>query len=136
MDLEYIIELLPSLIVISIFAAVFIIPWAINRRTDRKGEECIGKVLRVYADGTDSEGEFLYKVEFLMYVASQDKVMKFSEKIGYSEDAFSIGDYYVLKYCKGDINIFCKIEKDMVPLNVLDKLDGESENLTNDIYKF
>ena len=99
--------------------------------TKIKGEECFGKVIKVYATNKHINNRTVYKADFAVYISSLEKVEILSEEIGLDRTKFPKGDFFKVKTYKGDLNLGKKIDKNQIPIFILDIVNAVSEQ--NDI---
>lgn len=109
----------PILIFVTLFLSIF---WYVgivfvkagykqykaNKNTDLYGEECFGKVIKVYETGAYVNDSPEYKADFVVYIPSINEVLVVSEVIGYTTREYPIGSSIRGKYYNGDVNIIEK----------------------------
>lgn len=104
----------------------------IDKKTDKKGIECYGRIISISESGTYLNGKPEYKAEFLVYVYIENITKNIYETIGFNKEKYPLGSYVKLKYYNNDINIIELIENtNNIPENILKYLDVEIDKNEN-----
>lgn len=108
---------IPCLVIVAMFLFIGVVMiylelkhYLTDRRTERFGEICYGRIKRIYACNASSGGHSELKAEVKVYIPSYDIVVDAEESVGYNTPDYEIGDYVKVKYYIGDINFISKIE--------------------------
>lgn len=96
-----------------------------DRNTKIYGEECCGKIIRVYPSGVRVNGTPELKADVLVYIYSENRTETFSETIGFYPGDYSLGAYVKGKYYNGDINFKEECSESMIPFYIKEKIDSE-----------
>lgn len=81
-----------------------------DKKTDKFGEVCYGRIKQIYNDNVVVNGRLELKAKVKVYIPSYDIVVDAEEIVGYDKPAYSNGEYVKVKYYIGDINFISKIE--------------------------
>lgn len=95
----------------------------INYNTDTKGEECYGRISRIYNSGNYVNDRPELKADVIVYIQSLSDTEVISEVIGFDYGEYSEDSYVRVKYYNGDINFEEVIDENMIPISIKEKLD-------------
>ncbi|MBQ7668922.1 MAG: hypothetical protein IJS47_06310 [Clostridia bacterium] len=109
-----------------IMLAIGIKKFITDKLTDKKGEECYGRLIKVYPSGTYINGQPELKADFAVLLPIENQVEIISEVIGMSDYKFPLGSYWKLKHYNGDINILNQVSKDELPYGTTDAINAYS----------
>lgn len=117
-----------------------------NKKTNKYGIECFGKVLDNSIVNMYTNGRPEYKASILVYIENENKTEVVEEIIGFERVLYPINSYVKVKYYKGDINFIESnikyeqlsynaqyiLKNDVIESNELDNsLDSEDEVTIN-----
>lgn len=94
--------------------------------TSKKGEECYGRLLKIYPSGTYINEQPELKADFAVFLPTENQVEIISEVIGMNDYKFPLGSYWKLKHYNGDINILNQVTKDELPYGTTDAINAYS----------
>ena len=97
-----------------------------DKKTELYGTETFGQIVRVSRTGSYDNGRPELKAEVVIYIPEDGKIAKFEEIIGFSPSKYRIGEFVLLKYLKGDINIIRSALEHEIPYNILQAIQTES----------
>lgn len=86
-----------------------------DKKTDKYGEMCFGKIFKVYESGTYVNGKAEYKADFLVFIPSLNTTKTFSEVIGYDPFKYPLNSFVSIKHYNNDINICGVIDENNIP---------------------
>lgn len=105
-----------------------------DKKTDKNGEICYGRIKNISSTGTSVNGRQELKATICSYIPSLNEEKILDEVIGFDYNKYAIGDYVKLKYYNNDVNIIEKVSNQEVPQNVLALYDNSKEFGPNIIY--
>lgn len=85
-----------------------------DKKTEKNGEECYGIVESTNTTGAYVNGRPEYEALVQIYISSQNKTERITEKIGFDYNKYPIGSYVKVKYYNGDINIKEKVDSNYI----------------------
>lgn len=121
------------LIVGIVFIILGLIKIIKNFLTSKKGEECYGCVKEIKESGKYINNYPIYKAEFNVYVESTCEKIEIEEEIGTKPEKYPIGSYVKVKYYNKDINIIDKLDENLIPEEIKQKIKVEVTNETIEI---
>lgn len=98
-----------------------------DKKTEKNGEICYGRIKDILATGTSVNGRSQLKATVSFFIPSLNKTETLDEVIGFGYGNYHEGAYVKLKFYNNDINILGKVEKNEVPQNVLNMFDNSDE---------
>lgn len=95
----------------------------INYNIDTKGEECYGRISRIYNSGNYVNDRPELKADVIVYIPSLSDTDVISEVIGFDYSKYPKDSYVKVKYYNGDINFDEVIDENMIPTGIKEKID-------------
>ncbi len=95
-----------------------------DRRTEKYGEFIYGKIIDIIPSGSSENGMPEMQAKILAYVPGEMSARIFEEIIGFDIGEYEIGQYLVLKYYNNDVNFHLIINKEKVPINIIELLEN------------
>ena len=104
-----------------------------NRITNKKGEECYGRIFKIYNTWKYVNEKTELKADVVVYVPSLSDTEVISEIIGFNDRKYPDDSYVKLKYYNGDINFEDIVDDNLIPLDIKSKIDEFVEDDYDDI---
>ncbi len=101
-----------------------------DRKTDKFGDQTIGRILDISPTGSDVNGRPELKATIVAYLPEYSIAKVFYEIIGTAPAKIDVGSYVTLKYFDDDVNIIKKLAEENVPENIA-KVINEKHFKTN-----
>ena len=125
----------PSALFVFLFFALFysIGIWMLTRgikkikkdkATEKNGIYTYGKVIRIGRTGTYVNGCPELKAKIATYIPQERRAIDFDEIIGFAPAKYNIGDYLILQYYDGDVNIIEKTMPNNLPIDQKEMIDS------------
>ena len=94
-----------------------------NRKTEKYGEECFGKIIDIHPNGNSVNGRKELAAVISVFIPTEGQSRDFKEVVGMGTSPYEIGDYIKGKFFNNDVNIMEKVYPDYLPVNVRNALE-------------
>ena len=101
-----------------------------NRKTEKYGEDCFGRVKNIYQNGTMINHRPMYNIDVDVYIPSKQTMITITEEIGMDIGKYPLESIVKIKYYNNDINIKEVVDYNSIPLNIRDYFE-KYESSTN-----
>ena len=101
-----------------------------NRKTEKYGEDCFGRVKNIYTNGTMINHRPMYNIDVDVYIPSKQTMITITEEIGMDIGKYPLKSIVKIKYYNNDINIKEVVDYNSIPLNIRDYIE-KYESSTN-----
>ena len=89
-----------------------------NRKTEKYGEDCFGRVKNIYPNGTMINHRPMYNIDVDVYIPSKQTMITITEEIGMDIGKYPLESIVKIKYYNNDINIKEVVDYNSIPLKI------------------